>query len=181
MIFSILPTSAFADSSIDNRVDAMIIGSQAYQLKTVPNPGFGTSYGEWTVLGLNRSGANLPEGYNDGYYTKVVTELHKINQEKGFLEKFGIIDSNKPTENARLIVGLTSTGKDVSNVDGYNLLLGLSNMTFVKRQHGNGPSWALIALDSNNYEIPKNVLNNNEADQVTREKLVNELDRKSVV
>ena len=46
---------------------------------------------------------------------------------------------------------------------------GLSDFNKVKRQGINGPIWALIALDSNNYEIPTN---ENPSNQTTREKLI---------
>ena len=60
-------------------------------------------------------------------------------------------------------------GKDVTNVGGNNLLQGLTDMKFVKKQGINGPIWALIALDSHDYEIPAATSG---ADPVTRQKLI---------
>ena len=42
----------------------------------------------------------------------------------------------------------------MTNVDGHNLLAGLTNMNYVKTQGVNGPIWALIAFDSHDYQIP---------------------------
>jgi hypothetical protein len=47
--------------------------------------------------------------------------------------------------------------------------MGLTDMSYVKKQGINGPIWALIAFDCYGYAIPENP---NAADQVTREKLI---------
>ena len=69
----------------------------------------------------------------------------------------------KVTDNARVILGLTAIGKDVTNVGGHNLLKGLDNMAYVQKQGINGPIFTLIALDSHNYPT---------MGDVTREKLI---------
>ncbi len=81
----------------------------------------------------------------------------------------GRLHSSKSTDNSRLILALTAMGKDVTNVGGHNLLQGLTDMKFVKKQGINGPIWALIALDSHDYEIPAATSG---ADPVTRQKLI---------
>ena len=53
---------------------------------------------------------------------------------------------------------------DVTDVDGHNLLQGLTDMDYVTAQGINGPIFALIAFDSHKYEIP--------AGDVTRDKLI---------
>ena len=53
-----------------------------------------------------------------------------------------------------MILALTALGKDVTNVDGHNLLSGLTDMAYVRKQGINGPIWALIAFDSGNYPVP---------------------------
>jgi hypothetical protein len=68
-----------------------------------------------------------------------------------------------------MILALTAAGYDVTNVAGHNLLMGLTDMTYVQYQGINGPIWALIAFDSHSYEIP---VGPNAAEQVTREKLI---------
>ncbi|MBO3443391.1 prenyltransferase/squalene oxidase repeat-containing protein [Clostridium sp. CCUG 7971] len=116
-----------------------------YMYKNTPDPKIGTIGGEWTVLSLARSGYNVPKEYYDKYYENVVNELTAKN---------GNLHSVKYTEYSRVILGLTSIGKDVTNVGGYNLLEKLADFNKVIRQGINGPIFALIALDTNNYEIP---------------------------
>lgn len=116
-----------------------------YMYKNTPDPKIGTIGGEWTILSLARSGYNVPKEYYDKYYENVVNELTAKN---------GNLHSVKYTEYSRVILGLTSIGKDVTNVGGYNLLEKLADFNKVIRQGINGPIFALIALDTNNYEIP---------------------------
>ena len=80
------------------------------------------------------------------------------------IDEDGRLHNAKSTENSRVILALTAMGKDVTNVDGYNLLSGLNSMEYVRRQGINGPIWALMALDSGNYPAP--------AGDVTREALI---------
>lgn len=123
-------------------------------------PGVGSTGGEWQVLGLARSGREV----SDEYYSAVIKFVRENINEKEQL------DAAKSTENVRVILALTSLGFDVTDVDGHNLLQGLTDMNYLKAQGINGPIWALIAFDSHDYEIPEAAAG---ADQVTREKLVN--------
>ncbi|WP_337594466.1 DUF4430 domain-containing protein, partial [Vescimonas sp.] len=109
--------------------------------------------GEWMVIGLARSGRSVPAGYYDNVveYVKAKADANER------------LHPAKVTDNARVILALTSIGKDVTNVGGHNLLKGLDNMAYVQTQGINGPIWALIALDSHNYPT---------MGDVTREKLI---------
>ena len=109
--------------------------------------------GEWMTIGLARSGRTVPAGYYDNV-VKFVRENADKNER---------LDRNKVTENARVILALTAIGKDVTNVDGHNLLKGLDSMSYIKTQGINGPIFTLIALDSHNYPT---------SGDVTREKLI---------
>ena len=120
---------------------------------TLGTPTVNSTGGEWMVIGLARSGRPVPAGYYDNV-VKFVRENADKNER---------LDRNKVTENARVILALTSIGKDVTNVGGHNLLKGLDNMAYVQTQGINGPIWALIALDSHNYPT---------MGDVTREKLI---------
>lgn len=117
----------------------------ALMYKNTPNPAIGTSSGEWTILSLARAGYDVPQSYYDKYYANVEKEIQ---------EKEGLLSNVKYTEYSRLILGLTSIGRDVTNVAGYNLLEKLADFNSVKKQGINGPIFALIALDTNKYEIP---------------------------
>ena len=106
-------------------------------------PGTGSIGGEWMALGLARSGRDVPNV--DTYYQTVE------NYVKTHIAATGRLDRNKSTENSRIILALTAIGKDVTDVGGHDLLKGLDNMNYIKRQGTNGPVWALLALDSHKY------------------------------
>ena len=116
-------------------------------------PSVGSIGGEWMALGLARSGRTVPEGYYDAVVKYV----------KDTIDSNGRLDKNKATENARIILALTAIGKDVTNVDGHDLLAGLNEMSYLSKQGINGAIFTLIALDSHSYTP---------AGDVTRDKLV---------
>ena len=116
-------------------------------------PTVNSTGGEWMVIGLARSGRTVPAGYYDNVveYVKAKADANER------------LHPAKVTDNARVILALTSIGKDVTNVGGHNLLKGLDNMAYVQTQGINGPIFTLIALDSHNYPT---------MGDVTREKLI---------
>lgn len=122
-------------------------------LAKLGTPGVGSIGGEWMALGLARSGRTVPGGYYDA-----VVKYVKDN-----IDSNGRLDKNKATENARIILALTAIGKDVTNVDGHDLLAGLNEMSYLSKQGINGAIFTLIALDSHSYTP---------AGDVTRDKLV---------
>lgn len=63
------------------------------------------------------------------------------------------LHKNKSTDNSRLIVALSSIGKDATSVGDWDLVEAYSANGFdwIKKQGINGAIWALIALDTNNY------------------------------
>lgn len=130
-------------------------------MEKLGTPGIGSIGGEWMVIGLARSGRTVP-GVED-YYKKALEYIESsIDPETGRLHKA------KSTDNSRIIIALTAIGKDVTNVGGYNLLAGLSDLEYVKYQGNNGPIWALLALDSGNYPVPS-------GGTVTRRALIDEI------
>ena len=120
---------------------------------TLGTPTVNSTGGEWMVIGLARSGRPVPAGYYDNVveYVKAMADANER------------LHRAKVTDNARVILGLTAIGKDVTNVGGHNLLKGLDNMAYVQKQGINGPIFTLIALDSHNYPT---------MGDVTREKLI---------
>ena len=128
-------------------------------INSLGTPSVGSTGGEWMVIDLTRSGYACPEGY----YENVVEYVNSNINDKEQLHRA------KSTDNSRVILALTSAGYDATDVDGHNLLMGLTDMTYVKKQGINGPVWALIAFDCYGYEIPVNA---DAAEQVTREKLI---------
>lgn len=138
-----LTVPAFAASSVQSEVQ----GSAAYMVSAVKSPEVGSIGGEWAIIGLARFGYTVPANYYDDYYARV---------EKYVKNCSGVLHERKYTEYSRVILALTAIGHDPSNVAGYNLLTPLGDFEKTIWQGLNGPIWALIALDSGNYDIPKN-------------------------
>ena len=138
-----LAVPALAASGVQSELQ----GSAAYMLSAVKAPEVGSIGGEWAVIGLARSGYPVPANYFDDYYARV---------EKYVKNCSGVLHERKYTEYSRVILALTAIGRDPSKVAGYNLLTPLGDFEKTIWQGMNGPIWALIALDSGNYEIPKN-------------------------
>ena len=138
-------------------------GSAAYLSKTVSKPQVGSIGGEWAVLALARSGAELPQAYWDNYYAAV---------EKYVADCGGVLHEKKYTEYSRVILALTDIGADPTDVAGYNLLTPLGDFDKTVWQGINGPVWALIALDSGEYPMP---VNDQAKTQATRQMYLEEI------
>lgn len=135
----------------------------AYLNNHVTNPAVNTIGGEWSVLAMARYGV-LPEETKQNYMANLYRTLEENN---------GVLDKRKYTEYSRVVLALGAIGVNPTDVNGYDLLYPLADFNQVNWQGINGTIYALIALDSKNYEIPKLT----EADlkkglvQTTREKL----------
>lgn len=161
MVVFLIPIQAFA---AENTVVNAIVSDMAdYICSSVPNPQLGSVGGEWAVIGLARSGADIPEEYYEKYYQSV---------EQSVRECGGVLHEKKYTEYSRVILALTAVGKNPTEVAGYNLLAPLGDYENTIWQGVNGSIWALIALDSGHYEIPQNP---NAKTQATRERYLNHI------
>lgn len=148
---------AYAELIKANEEFEKIYNSVGDYMVSLGTPDVGSVGGEWMAIGLARSGLEVPAGY----YENVVKYVKEHINDKEQLHRA------KSTDNARVILALTALGYDVINVGGHNLLAGLNDMSYIKKQGVNGPIWVLIAFDSHDYEIP--------AGDVTRDALINEI------
>lgn len=123
-------------------------------ISMVPEPSFGSVGGEWSVIGLTRWGGELPENWTACYWNKLCDHVSGCN---------GILHERKYTEYSRVILAVTAIGKDPTDVGGYNMLLPLADFEQTVFQGVNGPVYALLALDSGNYEIPANTAGSTQA------------------
>jgi len=117
----------------------------AYLISAVQDPTVGSTFGDWAVLGLARSGVDVPEGYFETYYKNVETYVRDCQ---------GVLDTRKYSEYSRVILALTAIGKVPNDVAGYDLTAPLGDYDQTVFQGINGPAFALLALDSANYEMP---------------------------
>ena len=122
-----------------------------------PEPVFGSVGGDWIAFALGRWGGEVPQDWYDSYYSNVEEYVTQCQ---------GVLHSKKYTEYSRLILALTSIGKDPTDVAGYNMLKPLADFEKTVFQGINGPIYALLAFDSGNYEIPTIT---GEGTQATRE------------
>ena len=133
-------------------VSAVLNSTMAKLASTVTAPVFGTTAGEWTVLSLARGGYFTKDNaYFTDYYARIV---ETVNETATAVNMSGALHKNKSTENSRLIVALSAIGKNATSVGDWDLIEAYSANGFdwIKKQGMNGTIWALIALDSNNYE-----------------------------
>lgn len=137
-------TNRFLTALAEDQSYANVYQTTGDYLEALGTSAVGTIGGEWMVIGLARSGRKVPEGYYDSVI-KYVTENIDANER---------LHPSKSTDNSRLILALTAICKDVTDVEGHNLLRGLNDMDYIQKQGINGPIWALIALDSGNYPAP---------------------------
>ncbi|MBE7022144.1 MAG: hypothetical protein E7414_02870 [Ruminococcaceae bacterium] len=160
ILFSI-SSAAFAFDT--DKVDVALESVGNYLYETVKEPIVATIGGEWTVLGLARCDMDIPDAYFENYYQTVTKHVKDCG---------GVLHNRKYTEYSRVIVALTAIGKNPEDVAGYNLLAALADYEKTIWQGINGAIWALIALDSGNYDMP----NNTEAKvQATREMYINHI------
>lgn len=116
----------------------------AVLLEAVKTPTVSSIGGEWAVIGLTRWGGELPEGWADAYYANAVRCVESCG---------GVLHDKKYTEYSRVVLALTAIGKDPTDVAGYDLTAPLADFDRTVWQGINGPVWALIAMDSGNYEF----------------------------
>ena len=121
---------------------------------SVENPGFGSVGGEWMILGLARSGLEIPEEYYETYFQN----LSAYTAQQG-----GVLHAKKYTEYSRVILAVTAIGQDPADVGGFNMLVPLADFEQTVFQGINGPVFALLALDSGNYGIPENTVGSTQA------------------
>lgn len=121
---------------------------------SVADPTFGSVGGEWLIMGLARSGLEI----SDEYYEIYFQNLCAYTAQQG-----GVLHAKKYTEYSRVILAVTAIGRDPADVGGFNMLQPLADFEQTVFQGINGPIFALLALDSGNYEIPENTVGSTQA------------------
>ena len=119
------------------------------------------TYGsEWILYCCAVSDSPLADAEKDTYYEELCAYVKSHE---------GVLDTRKYTEYARVVLTLTALGYDPSDVAGYDLTLPFADFDATVKQGTNGAAYALLALDSGNYRIPKA---DHESTQATRESYV---------
>lgn len=140
-----MPTESTAVSDVPPSADtAALTDAAAYILRTVSEPQCGPIGGEWAVIGLARSGCGSTAWF-EAYYDSLAALVRAQD---------GVLHARKYTEYARVVLALTSIGKDPRDVGGYDLLAPLGDFDRVTFQGLNGAVFALLALDAGGYAVP---------------------------
>ena len=147
MLSFVLISSANAFAVSIDDINSVISDTEKYLYDNSKTPTVSSIGGEWLIMGLSRNYGDIPVGYYENYYNNVVNYVKECG---------GVLHNKKYTEYSRVIIALTSIGKDPKNVGGYNLLLPLGDFEKTTWQGINGAIWALIALDCGQYDMPYN-------------------------
>ncbi|HLS35171.1 MAG TPA: prenyltransferase/squalene oxidase repeat-containing protein [Bacillota bacterium] len=153
-----LSSETFAETNYKQEVEEAIEAASEYILEKGVTS-------EWEAIGLVKAGKSVPESYEDVFYQNIDEQITS-NLESGRI---------KITDIERLTIAAVALGKDPREIDGHNLIgliydspeheSGIDTMTL---QGNNGLIFALIALDTLNFEVPEDA-------KWTREKLIVEL------
>lgn len=115
-----------------------------YLMENVAEPGISSIGGEWTVVGLARSGEDIEQDYFDTYYDNVRASVKSSK---------GVLSDTHYTEYARVAIAVAAIGKDPTDIEGYNILKPLDDYETVTSQGMNGSAYALIAAKVNDYKL----------------------------
>lgn len=159
MLTAIITTSVTVNAKESSAIASKINSTADYYISSYDesSPAYGS---EWVVMALARAD-KLTKEQSQTYYESVEAYVSEIKSEK--------LHESRSTDNSKVIIALSAIGKDARNVAGYNLLNPLADFDYVKKQGINGPLWALIALDTYNYEVPED---KTVSQQNTREKMI---------
>lgn len=105
---------------------------------TVKNVLTHDSLTEWEAVGIARAGGTLPASYLTGATAQVKESAGSFR---------------KVTDLERLILGIKAAGGNPTAVNGVNLIDKMVNHEKMTAQGTNGPIFALIALNSDNYNV----------------------------
>ena len=159
-IFSVfLITALILSVNITAFAETGLYDACEYLKTAVEEPEFSSIGGEWSIIAQLRSG-NVT--LNDEYITNYISKVTQYVNEN---EHDGILNDRASTDNSRLILALSASGRNASDFNGVNLVSPLTDINFVSSQGVNADAYALIALDCKNY-LP-------EAD--IREKLIDDM------
>ncbi len=125
-------TAGKTSESIEN----VTAETAAYVLEQTSVPTVSSIGGEWAVMGIKKSGMEVPDDYYRNYYDTVRATV-KAGK--------GVLDTAYYTEYARVILGLCAIGEDPCQVEGYDLTIPLDTYEKIADQGMNAAAFALIA------------------------------------
>jgi hypothetical protein len=133
--FSSFVSYTVNSTSNDNSINTIISSSAGYLAAKDSS--------DWSVLALNRASSPTPAAY-------LTAVSLMLEQNKG--------NFSNPTTLSKTIIALRAGGANPESFNSYNLVEKLYNYPLINKTGINGLVFALLALDSGNYNIPQNAL-----------------------
>jgi hypothetical protein len=115
-------------------------GAARWILSAVSAPGADGYGADWAVISLARSGCSVEENWYRSYLSYILRELEANG---------GALNTRRYTDYAKAVIAFTALGQTPPD----ELIRPLSNFEKVCLTGINGPSWALIALDSGGWNM----------------------------
>ncbi len=119
----------------------------------------------WAIIGLARSDKEVPKEIFDTYYSKVEAFVQ---------DKISNNQKMSGGDLAKLILSVSAIGQDPRNVAGNDLIDIVWHQDGILNEYYTSLAYVLIAVDSKNYQEPKDALNTR--DKMIEALLSNELD-----
>lgn len=168
MVFTMLPLSTVEAKEVN--VTGILNDTMVQLAADIPKPSFGTTAGEWTVFSLARGEYYAKDStYFVEYYNRIVETVNETASKVSL--KNGALHAKKSTDNARLIVALSAIGKDATKVGNWNLITPYDDFGWIKNQGLNGVIWALIALDTKDYQTTDTTIRQQCVDYILEKQL----------
>lgn len=148
MVIVLIASGVFEKKTWQEKAQLALCDAQQYALaQMVDREDLATDpAAAWGAMALFRSDLTLPEGFAACYVDAVAAKLDACGGDL-------IGDSSKfYGEYSRAILVLTAAGYDASNFHGYDLTQWLNDFDQTVRQGVHGAAFALLALDSGNYD-----------------------------
>lgn len=142
--FAAEDTKTLANTAMNDTVISMAANYKAV------TPQFGD---EWGIMALALSSQSGLDTVFSKYWLSVESYVADRIPQVNFEGAENAIDRNRSTENARLIIALSSIQKYASSVAGYDITKPFNSFTWISRMGLMGPIYTLIALDTYGYEL----------------------------
>ena len=105
-------------------------------------PGIGQTGGDWAVVALARSGAQMHDSFFQDYYEKAVKQIRDLE---------GVLSSSKYSEYSRVVIAMSAIGANPRDIGGYDILAPLWDYDATVYQGINGPAFAIVALGASGH------------------------------
>lgn len=140
----LLPLNGCGKAELKDNLDTQAKETALYITEKVESPNISSVGGEWAVKGVAESGAEIDEDYFEVYFDNVRAQVKATS---------GQIHENYYSDYARVVIGLSSIGKDSRNVEGYDLTAGLDKYEEITRQGANAVAYTLVAANTADIEL----------------------------